>query len=130
MKKKTISRVLALALASAMTLGLAACGGNGGDSSQSSAQDSSNAGQSAAGSSESSTGSEGGETTVARQTITWSAIDLNAGNNNVGDYAEEIMQKIEDYVGHERCAEREELSVLCEPFHHAYDHVLRRNHDR
>ncbi len=101
MKKKTISRVLALALASAMTLGLAACGGNGGDSSQSSAQDSSNAGQSAAGSSESSTGSEGGETTVARQTITWSVIDLNAGNNNVGDYAEEIMQKIEDYVGHD-----------------------------
>ena len=100
MKKKTISRVLALALASTMTLGLAACGNDGSGAQSSSAQGSSSAGQSEAGSGESAA-SEGAETPIARQTITWSVIDVNAGNNNVGDYAEEIMQKIEDYVGHD-----------------------------
>ncbi|MCD7751638.1 MAG: substrate-binding domain-containing protein [Lachnospiraceae bacterium] len=54
-------------------------------------------------SSESASGNSGSgsESTAGRQTITWSVIDQNAGNNNVGDYAEEIMQDIQDYVGHD-----------------------------
>ena len=72
---------------------LTACGSS---SSSTTTSSSSESGSSESGSSESST-----ETTVERQTITWSVIDQNAGNNNVGDYADEIMQDIQDYVGHD-----------------------------
>ncbi|MCD8069688.1 MAG: substrate-binding domain-containing protein [Lachnospiraceae bacterium] len=79
---------------------LTACGSGSSESSDSESSSSEAAG-SESGSSEASSGSEETETTVERQTITWSVIDQNAGNNNVGDYAEEIMQMIEDYVGHD-----------------------------
>lgn len=98
MKRKSLNKVLALALASVMALGLAACGGNDNTPASTPASE----GSSAAASTDS--GSEASEETpteIARQTITWSVIDLNAGNNNVGEYAEEIFQKIEDYVGHD-----------------------------
>ncbi|MCD8069334.1 MAG: substrate-binding domain-containing protein, partial [Lachnospiraceae bacterium] len=75
---------------------LTACGSS---SSESSSSESSSSESSSSESSSSS--SEATETTVERQTITWSVIDQNAGNNNVGDYADEIMQDIEDYVGHD-----------------------------
>ncbi|MCM1063607.1 MAG: hypothetical protein NC420_03880 [Eubacterium sp.] len=102
MKRKSLSKVFALALASAMTLGLAACGG--GDDGAAGSSQASTAGStqaSTAGSSQASTGGDSASTPIARQTITWSVIDLNAGNNNVGDYAEQIFQQIEDYVGHD-----------------------------
>lgn len=104
MKRKSLSKVFALALASAMTLGLAACGGDDAGSSQASSTPSSS--QADAGSSQqsdagSSAGSDAAAAPIARQTITWSLIDLNAGNNNVGEYAEQIFQQIEDYVGHD-----------------------------
>ena len=105
MKRKSFNKVIALMLASAMTVGLAACG-NGGDAAGSS-QPASSSGSAAASSSQqtaassSAAGSEAEATPIERQTITWSVIDLNAGNNNVGQYAEEIFQKIEDYVGHD-----------------------------
>lgn len=102
MKRKSLSKVFALALASAMTLGLAACGGgddNAAGSSQASTAGSSQA--STAGSSQADSGNSGEAAPIARQTITWSLIDLNAGNNNVGEYAEQIFQQIEDYVGHD-----------------------------
>lgn len=98
MKRKSLNKVLALALASVMALGLAACGGNDNTPASTPASE----GSSAAASTDS--GSEASEETpteIARQTITWSVIDLNAGNNNVGEYADEIFQKIEDYVGHD-----------------------------
>ncbi|MCM1542990.1 MAG: hypothetical protein NC121_17255 [Blautia sp.] len=102
MKRKSLSKVFALALASAMTLGLAACGG--GDDGAAGSSQASTAGStqaSTAGSSQASTGGDSASTPIARQTITWSVIDLNAGNNNVGEYAEQIFQQIEDYVGHD-----------------------------
>lgn len=97
MKRKSLNKVLALALASVMAFGLAACGGSDDTPASSAASESSSA-ASADGGSEAS---EEAPVEIARQTITWSVIDLNAGNNNVGEYAEEIFQKIEDYVGHD-----------------------------
>jgi len=106
MKRKSLSKVFALALASAMTLGLAACGGDSGnDSAAGSSQASTPASSQTEGSSQADAGSSaaGSDTAapIERQTITWSLIDLNAGNNNVGEYAEQIFQQIEDYVGHD-----------------------------
>ncbi len=94
MKRKSLSKAFALALAAAMTFSLAACGDEGSDSSQA---PSSPSGQADAGSS----ASGDAEAPIERQTITWSLIDLNAGNNNVGEYSEQIFQQIEDYVGHD-----------------------------
>lgn len=105
MKRKSLSKVFALALASAMTLGLAACGGGDDAGSSQASSSTPSSSQADAGSSQqadagSSAGSDAA-TPIARQTITWSLIDLNAGNNNVGEYAEQIFQQIEDYVGHD-----------------------------
>lgn len=97
MKRKSLNKVLALALASVMAFGLAACGGSDDTPASSAASESS----SAASADDGSAASEEAPVEIARQTITWSVIDLNAGNNNVGEYAEEIFQKIEDYVGHD-----------------------------
>ncbi len=74
MKKESFKKVCALALASTMALGVAGCG---------------------------SDPAKTPDEPAARQTITWSVLDLNAGNNNVGEYAEQIFQQIEDYVGHD-----------------------------
>lgn len=105
MKKKSISKILALALACVMTVGLTACGGSSSGSTSQPAADAGSTSQPAAdaGSSDAGQAEAPAEEAapVERQTITWSVIDLNAGNNNVGDYAEEIFQKIEDYVGHD-----------------------------
>ena len=98
MKRKSLNKVLALALASVMTLGLAACGN--GDSESSSAGNSSETGSSDAGSSdEGSSGEAGGEQASGeRQTISFSVIDINAGSNNVGEYAEQILNQVRDYT--------------------------------
>ncbi len=103
MKKKSFNKVLALALASVTALSLAACG-NG----DAPASNSSDSGTPSSGSGSESTPAEdnsgddqGTSGEIARQTITWSVLDLNAGNNNVGDYAEQIFQQVQDYVGHD-----------------------------
>jgi len=100
MKRKSLKKLLAAALVSAMTMGLAACGSGSGDSSSSAA--SSQAGSSQAASSQAASSqaasSQATNTAAEPQHITFSVIDLNAGANNVGDYAEEIMQKIRDYT--------------------------------
>lgn len=94
MKRKSFNKVLALALASVTALSLAACGS---DSNQTAA--SSSAASSTASSAASAENSSEAETPAERQTITWSVIDLNAGVNNTGDYADQILQQIEDYTG-------------------------------
>ena len=104
MKRKSLSKVFALALASAMTLSLAACGGGGDDASSSAASTSGSSQADTGSSQQADAGSSAGSDAAApieRQTITWSLIDLNAGNNNVGEYAEQIFQQVEDYVGHD-----------------------------
>ena len=104
MKKKSISKILALALAGVMAFGLTACGGSSSSSSGSASEPAQSSSEAAPADTTGDAAAEGGEEAAApieRQTITWSVIDLNAGNNNVGNYAEEIFQKIEDYVGHD-----------------------------
>ena len=149
MKKKSISKILALALAGVMAFGLTACGGSSSSSSGSASEPAQSSSEAAPADTTGDAAAEGGEEAAApieRQTITWSVIDLNAGNNNVGNYAEEIFQKIEDYVGHDieltwvnndALSEKNSLYYaspstmpMIMPFHHADDHVLRRHHDR
>ncbi|HBA48258.1 MAG TPA: ABC transporter substrate-binding protein [Lachnospiraceae bacterium] len=109
MKRKSLSKVLALALASAMALGLAACGNGDGGNSSAPASDSGNESSSETGGSDAGTSSEAGgeessedaggqQASGERQTISFSVIDLNAGANNIGDYAEQIMNQIQDYT--------------------------------
>jgi len=101
MKKKSLKKLFAVMLASAMTMGLAACGGGTSTESSSAASSSaasSSASSSAASSSAASSSAASSTATAERQHITFSVIDLNAGQNNTGDYAEEILQKIKDYT--------------------------------
>ena len=94
MKRKSFNKVLALVLASATALSMAACG-----SESSSSSSSQTAGSTASSTAASTEGSSEAAAPAERQTITWSVIDLNAGVNNTGDYAEQILQEIEDYTG-------------------------------
>lgn len=93
MKRKSLTKVFALSLASVMALSMAACGNNSSSNSGSSAAASSEAGSSAAASSEEAQA----ETPAERQTLTVMTIDFNAGASNTGDYAEQIIQTIDDY---------------------------------
>ncbi len=94
MKRKSLTKVFALSLASVMALSMAACGNNSNSSnSSSSAAASSEAGSSVAASSEEAKA----ETPAERQTLTVMTIDFNAGASNTGDYAEQIIQTIDDY---------------------------------
>jgi putative aldouronate transport system substrate-binding protein len=91
MKSRKVKKALSLSLVAAMTLSLSACGG-----SSSSSTDSQSTGSSTTASSDSSSSTDAAK---ERQTITFSVIDVNAGTNNTGDNAEEIVQDIEDYTG-------------------------------
>ncbi len=100
MKRKSLNKVLALMLASTMALGLAACGND--DSGKSSDAGSTPAGSSAPTGSTAdaaNTGSDQASTPAERQTISFSAIDVNAGSNNTGEYAQQILDQIQDYTG-------------------------------
>lgn len=90
MKKNILTKVLATVLASTMILGLAACGG-----SEEAAPAASNAAQSSA--AQSNTTKE--EAPKETQTISFAVIDLNAGNNNVGEHAEDILNQVQEYCG-------------------------------
>lgn len=90
MKRKSFQKAVTLALSAAMICGLTACGNDGGTPAASS-------GSSQVAASGSSDGSV--DAPAERQTISFSVIDLNAGNNNVGEHAENIYQQIEDYTG-------------------------------
>lgn len=98
MKRNHLNKVLALALASAMALGLAACGGSSNSGSNSNAAEGS-AASSAASNKESSESGKKEEAPAERQTISFSTIDMNAGASNTGDYAEQIVNQIKDYTG-------------------------------
>lgn len=102
MKKKSINKILSVALASSMVLGMAGCGGNGNQQqTQSTTTPAATTASGSQSSDNNATTTPAADTSVARQTITWSVLDLNAGNNNVGEYAEQIFQQIEDYCGHD-----------------------------
>lgn len=92
MKRKSLTKVISLVLASAMVLSLAACGGK----EEATNNASSEAPKTEAAASEAPAKEEAPKET---QTISFSVIDLNAGNNNKGDYAEQILQTIQDYCG-------------------------------
>jgi putative aldouronate transport system substrate-binding protein len=101
MNSKKVKKLLSLSLAAVMTLSLTACGGSSSSSdtsSSTSSTDSSSTTQTTA-SSDTKTDATEAETPKERQTITFSVIDVNAGSNNSGDYADEIIQDIEDYTG-------------------------------
>lgn len=104
MKRKSLQKATAVTLALAMTCGLAACGGN--DNSGNNAatgSNTSNTNSSTSASTDNSTAttdnSNDNSAPAARQTISISVIDVNAGANNTGDDAADIFQQIEDYTG-------------------------------
>lgn len=90
MKRKSLTRIFALALATMMTLSLAACGGN---------EEPANASNAAPAKSEAAAEkSEAAETPAEKQTVTFMTIDFNAGASNVGANAETILTQIEEYT--------------------------------
>ena len=97
MKKNALTKVLATALASTMILGMAACGSSETKTDAPAASNAPAAAESKAPAAESKDAAA--EAPKETQTISWSVIDLNAGNNNVGDHAEEIMKQIQEYCG-------------------------------
>lgn len=94
-RKKLLQKALSAALAAGMVMSLTACGGSsnsaGSDSTQTTAASTEKA--------DATVATEAKEETTERQTVTFMTIDFNAGTSNTGDYAEEIMQKIEDATG-------------------------------
>ena len=103
MKSRNIKKLMSVALATSMVVGLTACGDS--QSTSTTTESSSSSTTTEATTTEATTTETTTETaeatTVERQTITWSTIDLNAGVNNTGDYAEQILQEIEDFTGHD-----------------------------
>lgn len=93
MKRKSLQKLVALALASTMAFSMAACGGSKEAANSSTPAASSEAGSEAA---SSEAGSEAAP--AEKQTVTFMTIDFNAGQSNTGANAEEIMTKIEDYT--------------------------------
>ena len=91
MKRKSLQKLVALALASTMAFSMAACGGSeeaaGGNapaaSSEAAKQDAPAAGGEAA---------PEAAAPAEKQTVTFMTIDFNAGQSNVGAHAEEIMK--------------------------------------
>lgn len=93
MKRDSGKAFVSVLLACAVQLCLVACGNPGGKGDGSDSQTSGNVKEE-----EGSSGEETGKEPVT-QTITISTIDHEAGNVNVGDYAEEIRNRIEEYTG-------------------------------
>ncbi len=95
MKRKSLQKLVALALASTMAFSMAACG-----SSEEAANNNSSApaASSEAAPAASSEAVPEAEAPAERQTVTFMTIDFNAGQSNVGAHAEEIMTKLEDYT--------------------------------
>lgn len=95
MRNKVLKKFLATTMALVMTVGFAACGSEASTATENSSA--STASSSVASGNVQPAASA--EVPTERQTITISTVDINAGNNNVGDYAEEIYQQMEDYTG-------------------------------
>ncbi len=93
MKKKIVSMLLA----SVMVMSLAACGSTQAPAATPDAGSDAAPATETAASADSATDTQA--TSAERQTITWSVIDLNAGVNATGEYADQIMQQIEDFCG-------------------------------
>lgn len=91
MKKKGVKKLLSVSLVAAMTLGMTACGGKDVATSEDGGAETSDT---------DGTESNADDTaSTERQTISFSVIDINAGTNNTGDYAEQIVSEMEDYTG-------------------------------
>lgn len=110
MRKKNLKKVGAVVLALTMACSLAACGsGDGGnastDNTANTATDSNAANNAADNSAAADNNTASADNSAAesapaeRQTISISVIDVNAGMNNVGDDAADILQQVEDYTG-------------------------------
>lgn len=89
MKFNSLKKLLSATLVGAMAVGLVACGS------------SNTASAPAASTNNTATQATTAEPAAPAEPVhvTWSVIDLNAGENNVGDHAEEIFQQIKDYTG-------------------------------
>lgn len=85
-----IKKVIAVLLTTTAVLGLAACG---------SQEPANTADQSGTTTTEAGAASTTEQAEKERQTISFSVIDVNAGTNHTGDYADEIEGKIEEYTG-------------------------------
>lgn len=95
MKRKSFEKVAAVALSAAMVCGMAACGSSESSTTGSSAAPSSTATDTSSAAAPSSEAAPAEQSDYHFQRHP----DLNAGNNNVGEYADQIFQTIEDYTG-------------------------------
>ncbi len=92
-------RVVSLLLSSVMALSLAACGQSASTQAETSASGDGAATETAAPADTSASADQTAEAPKERQTISWSVIDVNAGVNATGEYADQILQQIEDFCG-------------------------------
>ncbi len=97
-------RVVSLLLSSVMALSLAACGQSASTGTEAPATTSDGTATETAAPADTSadasaTAEQTDKASGERQTISWSVIDVNAGVNATGEYADQIMQQIEDFCG-------------------------------
>ena len=94
MKKK----LLATLLSASMVMGIAACGSSTGTETGSSEQ-SAQTTETAQTTEATQSTEAAAETPVEYPAVTFMAIDFNSGASNTGDYAEQVMQTLEDHTG-------------------------------
>lgn len=95
-RKKKFEKVMAAVLAASMVMSLTACGGSSSTSSNTSSTQSATTESAQKGEASEEAKSEEPK---ERQTVTFMTIDFNAGTSNTGEYAEEILNKVEDAAG-------------------------------
>lgn len=101
MKKKAMKKLFAAVLAASMVCSLAACGGSGADSNSASGG---NTGNNAGTNTDASTNTQtnngdaaSAETTQrGKETVTFMTIDFNAGTSNTGEYAQQILDQVNE----------------------------------
>ena len=92
MKSKNFKKVMAAVLAASMMMSLTACGGSSSSTGSSATTDTTAASTEKA----DATAETKAEEPKERQKVSFMTIDFNAGTSNTGDYAEEIISKVED----------------------------------
>lgn len=101
MKKKAMKKLFAAVLAASMVCSLAACGGSGADSNSASGGNTdNNAGTNTdapANTQTNNADAASAETTQrGKETVTFMTIDFNAGTSNTGEYAQQILDQVNE----------------------------------
>lgn len=98
MKKKNLKAITAMMVAASMLTSVTGCGSKPSADGEATTT-SSTVAEKEEESAEDNKTEESKEESSARETVTFMTLDFNAGASNTGDYAEQILNDVEDYCG-------------------------------